>query len=99
MTKAESSSAEPAGKTDSSPKKLDSARVTRSGSMRHVLQRSSSPSNRPGRRVAEYPREPASKNADACASDAKTEPAGRPGASSAATATRAVPSALAKAAS
>jgi len=96
MSSPESSSAVPGGKSVSSSKKLDRTWITTSGSTRQPVQASSTPSNSPGRPVAEYPSGASSKKADASGTEAKTDPAGMAEAMVALTSTPPVPSRLSK---
>src|SRR4051812_5162544 len=76
ISRAQSNPIDPLGKIDSSPKKLECTSPTSSGSTRQLTQRSSRPWKRDGSGVAEYPREPARKNAEASARERNTEEAG-----------------------
>ncbi len=70
MTRAQSSSAVPAGKTVSSPKNEECTLLTVPASTRQALVSSASPSNLPGALVAEKPVEPVWKKCDASARSA-----------------------------
>src|SRR5262249_45764656 len=76
INRAQSNPIEPLGKSDSSSKKLDRTSSTSSGSTCQFRQRSSKPWKRDRSGVAEYPREPASKNAEASPSERNTDDAG-----------------------
>jgi hypothetical protein len=96
MMSAESNVTVPSGKRDLSSKKVEWTASTSSGRTCHCPHRSSTPSQRPPLRVAEYPSGACSKKADASAIDEKTDPGGQPRARCAVAETAAVPSWLAK---
>jgi hypothetical protein len=76
MSSAQSNSIDPFGKSAESSKKLEVTFSIARGSTCQLRQRSSSPWNRVGSEVAEYPSDPDSKNADASASERKTDDEG-----------------------
>jgi hypothetical protein len=77
MTRPQSSAIEPGGKVAESSKKLDFTDSTVSGLSSQPNVFNSSPSNRPSRRVGEYPIEPARKKSEAAFRDPNTDDFGK----------------------
>ena len=96
ISRAQSNSIDPFGNSDTFSKKLERTSSTSNGSTCQLEQRSSRPWKRDGSGVAEYPSEPAWKNAEASSSEGNTEDGGNSSARRPRTSMLVTPSSLRK---